>query len=111
VAGLPTQKVGRSVQVLTAADITDAKPLVISVPGRNASLSVRFMPAAVLGSPQARLYSLSGELAGQASARAGEGALHFQAGHLASGVYVVVFEYSSPAHQRRRVLLKAVVLR
>jgi hypothetical protein len=58
----------------------------------------------------ARLYTLAGELAGSASAPAAGGILQMGTSSLAGGVYILSFEYSSPAGQRKRELIKAAIV-
>jgi hypothetical protein len=117
VAGGAPAKLTRQIQVLAAPDEMDAGAILLYSPATASSLAahggmlLRFNSAAVLGNARARLYNLAGELVGQADAGAASGQLRIGMDRHAAGIYIVIFEYTTPSRVKKRSLLKAAVLK
>lgn len=109
VAGGPVTKVFRKIQVLAAPDAFDAAPLLYY--SSSGELLLRFNAAATAGPVHARLYNLAAELVGEGEEGPSKGSLRIDARHLAGGIYLLVFDYSTPSALRKRAVLKAGIVR
>jgi hypothetical protein len=105
--GQASKPVIYQVQLLDAPEARDASPRAVYVPG---GFLIRYDASAVAGGLHARLYNMAGELAGQAGPSGTPGELGFEAGGMASGIYIVVLEYQSPTGARKRSVIKAAIL-
>jgi hypothetical protein len=107
--GVQQSKLYKKIQVLAAPEAFDAAPLAFYSP--DGFVHLRYDPAGAAGGARAGLYSLAGELALRGAALQGSGALSLDARGLAGGIYILVFEYSSPSGQRKRSLLKVGIIK
>jgi hypothetical protein len=117
VPGAPESSKSWQIQVLASTDTSDADPIVLDSPIRGDTLArnsgnlvIRYQSAATTR-VEATLYNLAGERVSRAADASPSGTLFLSAQACSSGVYLVVFEYWTPANTLKRSTFKIALVR